>query len=130
MAKESRPNNSPESLKAEIARSRERVDRDLRGLRYELDFPRKIRQSLRQQTVVWAVAAVAIGVVVVALPRGKRRVYVEANSGGRPKGRLFETGFLLGALRVAATLLKPAITSFIRQRMAGDGTPRRPESRW
>ena len=38
MAKEPRRNKPIDELRTEIARSRERVARDLRGLRYELDF--------------------------------------------------------------------------------------------
>ena len=40
MAEKSGRNKSVDELTAEIAGSRERVGRDLRGLRYELDFPR------------------------------------------------------------------------------------------
>jgi len=47
-------------LREEIARSRELVSRNLGGLRYELDFPRKIRRSFQTQTVLWlAVAGLA-----------------------------------------------------------------------
>ena len=58
MAKEPRANKTTDELKLEIARSRERVGRDFRGLRYELDFPGKIRRSLRNHTAAWITAAV------------------------------------------------------------------------
>jgi hypothetical protein len=43
MAETSGRNESIDELKAQLARSRERVARDLRGLQYELDFPAKFR---------------------------------------------------------------------------------------
>jgi hypothetical protein len=121
MAKEPGSDQPAGSLKTEIEKSRERLARDVGGLRYELDIPAKIRRSFKQQPVVWVVAAVVVGAAVVALPRARKKVYVETGSSGKRRNPLLETGFLLGALRVAATLLKPTVASFIRSRMAGDG---------
>ena len=119
MAKESGPEQSPNGLKSEVEKSRERLARDVRGLRYELDFPAKIRRSFRQQPAIWVVAAMVVGAAVVALPRSRKKVYVEAGPGGARKNQLLETGFLLGALRIAVTLFKPAVASFIRKKMSG-----------
>ena len=77
------------------------------------------RRSFRQQPAIWVVAAVVVGAAVVALPRPRQKVYVEAGPGGARKNQLLETGFLLGALRIAVTLLKPAVASFIRGKMSG-----------
>ena len=46
MAEKSGRNKSIDELRAEIAGSRERVGRDLRGLHHELDFPAKFRQII------------------------------------------------------------------------------------
>src|SRR3954471_8244363 len=100
MAKESGSNESPESVKVEIERSRERLARDVRGLRYELDIPAKIRRSFHQQTTLWVVSAVVVGAVVVALPRLRKKVYVQVDGSGKTKNKLLETGFLLGAARI------------------------------
>ena len=130
MAKESGPNKPPDPIKAEIARSRDLLERDLRGLRYELDFKRKIRQSFRQQTVVWVAAAALLGTVLVVLPRKKKTVYVDAKGKEKPQKRLLEAGFLLGALRIAATLLRPALISFVKQKMTGGSPAAHSASRW
>src|SRR2546429_7599819 len=53
MAEKSGRNKSIDELTAEIAQSRERVTRDLRGLRYEVDFAAKFRRSFREQTISW-----------------------------------------------------------------------------
>ena len=131
MAKEPGSDQSPQPVKLGIERSRERLARDVRGLRYELDFPGKIRRSFQEQTAVWVVAAVVVGAVVVALPRLRKKVYVNVEDGGKGRNRVLETGFLLGAARIAATLLKPAVISFIRSRMAGGGgAGPRPSRKW
>ena len=130
MAQKSRSNKSSDEIKIEIARGRERMTRDLQGLRYELDFPAKVRRSMRQNTGTWVGAALVVGTLVVLLPLRRKKIYVDSNAGKKSKGKsgLLEAGFLLGALRIAATLLKPAITSFLARKFSDYGSgfgPRR-----
>jgi hypothetical protein len=103
----------------EIARSRERVRRDLRGLHYELDFPAKLRRSFREQTILWITAAAAVGVLIALAPMRKKKIYIDAKSGRKPKEKLLETGFVLGALNIGAKLIKPAIVEFVKNRLTG-----------
>jgi hypothetical protein len=130
MAEESGHNNSPEQLNEEIARSREALSRNLRGLRYELDFPRKIRRSFRQQTVLWIAAALAVGILVTVAPGRTKKVYVGPNSGKKSKQRLLEAGFVLGALKIAASLLRPVIVDLVRTRLIGAPAKPFPPRRW
>ena len=118
MAEKSGRNRSTGELRAEIAHSRERVARDLRGLQYELDFPRKLRRSFREQTVSWITAAAAVGTLVVLLPVRKKKIYVDKKSGRKSKKRLVETGFALGALKIGASLLRPVIVDLVKNRLA------------
>jgi hypothetical protein len=119
MAKKSRPDKSTDELRAEIAGSRERLGRDLRGLRYELDFPGKIKRSFQEQTMVWIAAVAVVGTLLILLPARKKRIYVDAKSGRKSKQPLLEAGFALGALKIAATLLKPVITDFLKRKIDG-----------
>jgi hypothetical protein len=119
MAKRPEQNDSTEKLSEEIARSRDVVSRDLGGLRYELDFPRKIRRSFQNQTLLWVAAVAAIGILVSTLPARKKKIYVEPRIGGKSKHRLLEAGFVLGALKIAATLLRPVIVDLVRSRLGG-----------
>ena len=125
MAKESGQDEPTKRVRVEIDRSRNLIARDVRGLRYELDFPGKIRRSFQRQTAVWIVAAVAVGVIVVTLPR-RKKVTVEMTRDGKGKKKLAETGMVLGVLRIAMPLLKPVVMNFIRSRMTGatSSTPR------
>jgi hypothetical protein len=116
MAKKS-GNKSDAELKQEIARSREDLALRLDRVREEVDLPRKIRRSVRQEPVPWIIGAIAIGLLVTAIVTRKKKVYVDAK--GAPKSRhgLLEAGFVLGALRIAAGLLKPVVMNFVEKKL-------------
>jgi hypothetical protein len=125
MAEKSGQNKSIDELKAEIAGSRERVGRDLRGLHYELDFPAKFRKSFREQTVSWMAAATAVGALVVLAPMRKKKIYVDAKTSNKSQKKLVETGFALAALKVVAGLIRPVIVEFVKNRLTNFvGKPR------
>src|SRR5450432_2339115 len=120
MAKKPGQEKSLHQLRQEVAHSRDRVARDLSGLRYELDFPLKFRKSFQRQTVVWVTAALAIGVVLVLMPPRGRRVRVNArgkNKVGNQSEGILGAGLALGVLKVAATLLRPVVTQFISRKV-------------
>jgi hypothetical protein len=125
MAEKSGHDRSTDELRAEIASSRERVSRDLRGLHYELDFPAKFRRSFREQTVSWISAAAAVGALIALAPMRKKKIYVDAKSGDKTKKKLVETGFALAALKIAASLVRPAIVELVKNRLTDfAGRPR------
>src|SRR5712692_410821 len=117
MAEEPGHDKPTEELKAQIAHSRALVSRDLRGLRYELDFPHKIRKSFQRQTVFWLAGAAAVGLLLTRLSARGKKVYVEPRIGGKAGHRLLEAGCVLGALKIAATLLRPVIVDLVRNRL-------------
>jgi hypothetical protein len=117
MVEKSRRNKSIDELKAEIASSRDRVGRDLRGLRYELDFPAKFRRSFREQTISWIAAAAAVGTLIALAPMRKKKIYVDAKSNRKTKKKVVETGFALAALKIVAGLARPVITEFVKNRL-------------
>jgi hypothetical protein len=119
---------NPESineLTAEMARSRARVATELRGLRYELDFPAKFRRSFRKQTGSWISAATAVGALIALAPMRKKKVYVNAK--GRRKGdkKLMETGIALAAMKLVGNLARPVIMEFVKNRFFYSGEPSR-----
>jgi hypothetical protein len=114
MAREFKRNDS--ELKEDIARSRVRVARSLRGVREELNVPRKIRRSVRRKPVPWIVGAIAVGLIITAIVTRKKKVIVTATRGAKTKSALLEAGFVLGALRVAASLLKPVVMKFVEEK--------------
>ena len=109
-------------LRQEAAHSRDRLGRDLSGLRYELNFPLKFRKSFQRQTVLWIGAAIVIGVLIVALPPRTKKIRVKANGksrGEHQKEGILGAGLALGALKLVATMLKPTITQFVAKKMSG-----------
>ena len=121
MVEKSGRNKSVDELTAEIAESRERVRRDLRGLQYELDFPAKFRRSFRRQTGSWMTAAGAVGVLIALAPMRKKKIYVDAKNSRKTKKKLVETGFALAVLKIAANLARPMIVDFIKNRLTDFG---------
>jgi len=119
MAEKSAGKKSIDELRAEIAGSRERVGRDLGGLRHELDFPAKFRTSFREQTVSWITAAAAVGALIALAPMRRKKIYVYAKSSRKTQKKLVETGFALAALKVVAGLARPVIVEFVKNRLTG-----------
>ena len=117
MAETSGRNKSIDELTAEIVSSRERVGRELRGLHYELDFPAKFRRSFREQTVSWITAAGAVGALIALAPMRKKRIYVDANTSRKSQKKLVETGLALAVLKTMASLARPVIVEFVKNRM-------------
>src|SRR2546423_9561213 len=117
MAEKSADNKSIDELKAEIADSRERVERDLCGLRHELNFPSKLRRSFREQTVSWITAAGAVGALIALAPMRRKKIYVDAKNSRKSQKKLIETGFALAALKVVASLARPVIMEFVKNRL-------------
>ena len=117
MAKKSGNNKSAAELKEQIARSREDLALKLSRVREEVDLPRKIRRSIRREPVTWIIGAIAVGLLVTAVVTRKKKVYLDAKGGTKSKHPLLEAGFVLGALRIAASLLKPVVMNFVEKKL-------------
>ena len=135
MAQKPGQEKSLHELRQEAAHSRDRLGRDLSGLRYELDFPLKFRKSFQRQTVLWIGAAIVVGVVFAVMPARTKKVQVKGSKGKsrgeQQKEGLLGAGLALGALRLLATALKPTITAFLAKQVSGyaaraSGGQRRP----
>ena len=117
MAKKSGNKQSAAELKQQISQSRAEVTRRLSRVREESDFGRKIRRSVKREPVPWIVGAIAVGLLITAVVTRKKKVIVDAgHRGAKTKSALLETGFLLGALRIAAVLLKPMVVKFVEEK--------------
>jgi hypothetical protein len=121
MAEKSGRNKSIDELTTEIAQSRERLARDVRGLHYELDFPAKFRRSFREQTVSWLTAAGAVGALIALAPIRRKKIYVDAKSSRRAKKKLAQTGFALAVLKIAASLARPVVVELVKNRLTDFG---------
>lgn len=130
MAKATGQTKSLHDLRQEIAHSRDRLARDLSGLRYEFDFPLKLRKSVQRHTATWISAVAVIGVIISFLPRRRKSVRLNAddNRGARvekQKKGILEAGVLMAAARIAAAMLKPALTNYLTSKLSGKGSRHR-----
>ena len=122
MAEKPGQEKSLHELRQQAAHSRDRLTRDLTGLRYELDFPLKFRKSFQRQTAVWIAAAIVVGIVFAVLPARTKKVRIKAKTkdrGQQQKEGILGAGLALGALKLVATMLKPTITAFVAKKMGG-----------
>jgi hypothetical protein len=122
MAEKPGQEKSLHELRQEAAHARDRLARDLTGLRYELDFPLKLRKSFQRQTVLWIGAAIVVGVVFAVMPARTKKVKVQARTKGdgqKQKEGILGAGLAIGALKLVATMLKPTITAFVAKKMGG-----------
>ena len=138
MAEKPGQEKSVHELRQQAAHARDRLGKDLEGLRYELDFPLKFRKSFQRQTVLWIGAAIVVGLIFAVMPAREKKIYVRGKKGKsdqKQKGEeqkkgLIGAGLAMGALRLAATLIKPTLMKYATDRMgsyaAGRGMgPRR-----
>lgn len=125
MAKDPKQKRELHEIRQQIAHSRDRVARDLSGLRYELDFPLKFRKSFQRNTTVWISAVVLTGVVMTARATSRKKVVdARGKSGQQKKGEeqkkgLLQAGLAMGALRFAASMLRPVVISFVTRKIGG-----------
>jgi hypothetical protein len=129
MAKDPKQEREIHELRQQIAHSRDRLGRDLQGLRYELDFPLKFRKSFQRNTRTWISALVLTGVVMTARATSRKKiVYASSKSGQQKKGEeqkkgLVMAGLAMGALRFAASMLRPMVISYVTRRFGGHVPP-------
>ena len=130
MAKDPKQERELHELRQQIAHSRDRLGRDLQGLRYELDFPLKFRKSFQRNTRTWISALVLTGVVMTARATSRKKVIYAPSSktGQQKKGEeqkkgLLQAGLAMGALRFAASMLRPMVISYVTRRFGGHVPP-------
>ncbi len=122
MAEKSGKDRSLDEIKQRIAHSRDHLGRDLSGLRYELDFPLKIRKSFQRQTVVWISAAVVLGLMFAISPARKKKVYVDVK-GRRKKTKegILGAGLMLSLAKLAGSVIKPLLVNYATQKFKRRG---------
>jgi hypothetical protein len=114
------PRKDRAAIKSDIALSRDRLGRELGGLRYELDFPRKLKNSFRDQTGIWIGAIAVVGLLIAIAPARTKKVYVSQKNSSKANGKgLLEAGALVGVLKFAAMLLRPALIKFVTSKISG-----------
>ena len=63
--------------------------------------------------------------MMVLLLMREKKMYVDPKSGRKVNKKLVETGFALGALKIGASLVRPAIEELVKKRLRGVSDPPR-----
>ncbi len=112
------------AIKSDIALCRKRIESELSGLRYELDFPRKLKESFRHYPVIWIGESAVVGVLIAVAPARTKTIHLRSDKekklGKAGKGEAFlESAALINVAKFIATLLRPSIIKFITVKMRG-----------
>ena len=57
--------------------------------------------------------------MMVLLLMREKKIYVDPKGGRKTNKKLVETGFALGALKIGASLVRPAIVELVKNRLTG-----------
>ena len=120
MAQNSKSQRPDHELRQEIAHSRDRLARDLSGLRYELDFPLKFRKSFQRRTAVWLAAAIVVGLIITVRP-AKKKVVIEPKKAKEDaeetKKGILGAGAAMAVGKVVASMLRPLVISYATKKL-------------
>jgi hypothetical protein len=119
-------------LALELTRARASISRSAAGVRHGLDFPNRVKESVKGSPAVWvACAAGALGIISLLVPWRRRHeappnVWSDIGARfGRPRptaakvaGGGAAVGILLTAARFLLPFVQPAIMSFIKSRVS------------
>lgn len=102
------------ALTGDIDRSRAQLARELDGLRYEMDFPRKLRDSFAAQPAIWIGAVIVGGILIASSFRRTKTVYV-AGKKGEPaaENKILQAGALVGIARMLVPFVRPMVMKFV-----------------
>ena len=111
-------NERKAELSADLARARNRIGANLGALRRDLDFPARVKSAVFKHPRAWAGGAALLGVLAARLPaRKKKAVASRKNTEAQIVGA-GKAGLLLGALKIAFDLARPAMAKWAGQRVA------------
>jgi hypothetical protein len=110
-----------DEILAELSRSRAGMTREWVALRREFDFKAKVNNIVRRKPYAWLSGAAALG-WLLAGPKRKTRVVtkvIKPDAEGKPvvvkekgKRRAGLVALLLGLMRLALPIVKPALTAY------------------
>ena len=119
-----------DEILAELSRSRAGLTREWVVLRREFDFKAKLNNVLRRKPYMWLSGAAALG-WVLAGPKSKTRVVtkvIQPDAEGKPvvvkekgKRRAGLVALLLGLIRLAIPVVRPALTAYAGKLIADMG---------
>lgn len=115
-------NDDKAELILELAKARSAIGGNVVHLRRDLDFPTRARRAFKKSPIPWLVAAGLVGLVVARIPgRTKKVVKVvpkRSRDDDSPVEKAGKAGLVLGALKIAFDLARPALLKWATQRFS------------
>ena len=105
-------------LTAELARARSRIGANLGALRRDLDFPARVKGAVMKHPAAWVGGATLFGALLAKLPRRRKQTAVQHDGVDAKVIGAGKTGLLVGALKIAFDLSRPALAKWAGQRVA------------
>ena len=115
------PRHDRAAIKSDIALSRERLARELSGLRYELDFGRKLKTSFRRSPGFWVSVLGVFGALIAVAPARTKKVYVKPRFrfGRKPREEpVAKAGFALAGAKLLGDLARPLLLRFLTKKFS------------
>lgn len=105
-------------LTAELALARGRLSANLDALRRDLDFSARVKGAVMKNPATWVGGATLFGMLLAKLPARRKKIVVTTDGNPAKLGTAGKTGLLLGALKIAFDLSRPALAKWAGQRVA------------
>ena len=105
-------------LTAELARARNRIGANLGALRHDLDFPARAKSAVLKHPAAWVGGATLLGVLLARLPARRKKTAAKHRGAEAQIVSAGKTGLLLGALKIAFDLSRPALAKWAARRVA------------
>ncbi len=100
-------------LIAELARTRSQMTANVTGLRRDLDFPARARRAFARHPAVWIGGTALLGLMIAKLSTRPKKVVVLGKGKPAPLEQAGKAGLILGALKIAFDLARPALTRWV-----------------
>lgn len=107
-------------LIAELARARSAASANAQLLRRDLDFPTRAKKAFKKSPLPWLGGAALLGLIVARIPRRVKtqKVVTVFPKKETPVETAGKAGLVLGALKIAFDMARPALMKWATQRIA------------
>jgi len=105
-------------LTAELAQARARLTANCGALRRELDFPGRVKGTVMKHPAAWIGGATLFGMLLSKLPARRKKIFGTADGKSAKFAAAGRTGLVVGSLKIAFDLARPALAKWAGQRVA------------
>jgi hypothetical protein len=105
-------------LIAELDAARSRLATHAHGLHGELDLAARARKAFARNPFPWIGGASVAGLLIARLFRRQKTVVVERRGEAAALGKAGKAGLLLGALKIAFDVARPALGKWLVHRVS------------